>query len=366
MNTSLTSQSVLDLQDFSESISKIVGSRKQLSFQLGDLLVNEGALVLDGMQLDKLSTNKILADLKVKPDFLSLHKKMSEKDWETVSEKLKSVNASKAVYARTSGEENNVVTDLLVAHKKAPNGGIHVQEVFDMLIGALVSSSASDFVLKEKHFDQTKDLVTVTLLSDDSKYDMFGNGEDTWKIGRQVTWSNTGFNVSPFFERLVCANGNVGKQFGFSADVSKKKYNYGNIQAILEKEIINAADVHSAILTDAAKHLKRTNVSVKEILEYRNMFNEDEHEAILKKYFDLSYLSKAYKCDVEEMHNLWKSTADTNKNAYDFFNDLTYIASHPDKFTLTNDQRRALQIKASNLLFKKTLDLEFVAPKVKF
>ena len=57
------------------------------------------------------------------------------------------------------------------------------------------------------------------------------------------------------------------------------------------------------------------------------------------------------------MHNIWKSTADTGKNAYDFFNDLTYIASHPGEIKLEDIKRKELQIKASDLLFKETLDL---------
>ena len=362
----LTTQSAIELKEYGDTISSIVKSRKELHFQIGDLEVNEGALVLNGMKLDKISTNKILAKLKVRPDFLSLYKKMTEKDWETVSDKLKSVNATDSVYARSTGVKNDVVSNLLIAHKKVVDGGIHIQEIFDMLGESLISSSASDFKLKEKHFDAERDVVTITLLNDDQTFDMFGNGEDTWKIGRQIEWSNTGFNVSPFFERLVCTNGNVGKQFGFSADVSKKKYNYGHIKGILEKEIINSADVHSAILASSANHLNRNNVSVKEFLEYRNLFNDEEHSQILKKYFDTSYLNKVYKCNVDEMHNIWKTTADTGKNAYKFFNDLTYIASHPDQIKLTNEQRRLLQIKASNLLFKKMLDLEFIAPKVKF
>jgi len=359
-----TSQSVETIHEFSEKIQDIVSSRKQLSFQLGDLEVKEGALIYDNLKLDKISTNKILAKLKVRPDFLSLSKQMTENDWSMVSDKLKSVNADQAIYARTAGEANATVANLMIAHKKAPNGGIQIPEVFGLLEQALISSSASDFVVKERSFDDKTDTVTVTLLNDKTDFDVFGNGQDPWKIGRQITWSNTGFNVSPFFERLVCTNGNVGKQFGFSADITKKKYNYGHINGILEKEIINSADVHSAILAEAARHMQRQNVSVKEYLEYRKLFNEEDHDPILKKYFDLSYLNKAYKCDVDEMHNVWKTTADTGKNAYDFFNDLTYIASHPDQIKLSEEIRKSLQIKASNLLFKKTLDLEYVAPKV--
>jgi hypothetical protein len=74
-------------------------------------------------------------------------------------------------------------------------------------------------------------------------------------------------------------------------------------------------------------------------------------------------MNRAYGCIVSEMPDLWKITADSGKNAYDFFNDLTYIASHPDEAVMTNRERMDVQIKASDLLFKKDLDLELVAPK---
>jgi hypothetical protein len=122
----------------------------------------------------------------------------------------------------------------------------------------------------------------------------------------------------------------------------------------------------SQYLVDATNHLKSTNVSVREFLKFKNMFNEDEHSAIIKKWLDDSTINKAYGCVSSEMPDLWKTTADSGKNAYDFFNDLTYIAAHPDEATLTDRERVDLQIKASDLLFKKDLDLELVAPKVKW
>ena len=127
---------------------------------------------------------------------------------------------------------------------------------------------------------------------------------------------------------------------------------------------MHASDASTPILLEATRHLKKSNVSVQEYLKFRNFFNEEEHGKILDKYFDLSYLNTAYRCDVEGMHAIWKSTADTGKNAYDFFNDLTYIASHPLEITMEEDQRRKLQIVASDLMFKETLDLELLAPKI--
>lgn len=364
MKKSTTAESIEQLLDFQEQVMETIGGRQQLSFHVGDLEVVEGSLTIDNKKLDVDSTKKVLAHLKVRPNFLTLHKQMTEEDWATVSEKLKSVSASTSVYARTSGEGNEIATDLHIAHKKSPNGGIQIPEVFSLLNESLLNSSANDFKISETFFDTSKDKVFVTLLNEDREIDVFGNGQDMWKSGKRITWSGVDFNISPFFERLVCTNGNVAKQYGFSTNVSKSKYNFGKIHAILEREIANASDAVTPMLMDSAKHLKKNNVSVREFLTYRNFFNEEDHADILKKYFDLSYLNKAYRCDIEGMHSIWKSTADTGKNAYDFFNDLTYIASHPGEIKLEDLKRKELQIKASDLLFKETLDLELVAPKI--
>jgi hypothetical protein len=43
---------------------------------------------------------------------------------------------------------------------------------------------------------------------------------------------------------------------------------------------------------------------------------------------------------------------------------LTWIASHPDKVSVDVEDRLDLQISASNLLFKPSLDLEDIATNV--
>ena len=90
------------------------------------------------------------------------------------------------------------------------------------------------------------------------------------------------------------------------------------------------------------------------------------------------------------MHNLWKITADSGENALDFFKKMIYIASHSHEARkktdleeykeekgieseeneqlpmLTEREIYDLEMKASELLLKKELDLETIAPKVKW
>lgn len=360
-----TSQAIIDLQNFKDEVAETMEKqeRNKLQFFLGDLKVENCKLKLDENELSTDATKRILGSLRVKNNFLELQKKMTETDWETVSEKLRSIYATQPVYARKLSDKPTIV-DLQIANRKAQNGGIQVNEIFDMLTQAMVESVEDTYVLKGASYSEEKESVDLTLMQDGKSLDVFGTGDDIWKTGKKLAWSGDDFSVYPFFERLVCTNGNVGRQYGFATNVSKSKYNFNKIKSVLDKEILNANDIAASMLSGATKHLKGNSVSVKEFLQYRGMFNEENHEDILKKYFDLSYLNKAYKCDVEGMHAIWKSTADTGKNAYDFFNDLTYIASHPKEVKLEEDLRRSLQIKASDLLFKENLDLELLAPKI--
>jgi len=367
MEKTLTSQAAIDLQNFKESVIETLAEneRNQMEFFVGDLKVEDSKLKLDDNFLSKEATKTVLSHLRVKNNFLDLQKKMSEEDWESVSQKLKSINASQAVFGRKMNAESTIV-DLKLAHKKAPNGGIQVPEVFDLVYDALISSSADDYSLSERYFDSEKGEISVTLKNLNTNIDVFDNEEDFWKTGKRIDWSNTGFSIAPFFERLVCTNGNVAKQYGFSTNISRSKYNVGKVKSILESQVSQASDLVTPMLLEATRHLNKHNVSVREFLQYRGLFNEEEHSNILEKYFDLSYLNKAYRCDIEDMPVIWKSTADTGKNAYDFFNDLTWIASHPKEIKLPEQERRTLQIKASDLLFRETLDLELLAPKVIF
>ena len=204
------------------------------------------------------------------------------------------------------------------------------------------------------------------MLENDNQIDIFGNDTDNWKIGKQISWNGMKFSIAPFFERLVCSNGNTAEQYGFKSNISNKKFNLEKINNILEKEVTYNSDSLNEYLIDAVNHLKSSNVSVREFYESRRFFNDVDHQDILKNYFDDTQINRAYGCIAVEKPALWQKTADTGINAYDFFNNVTWVATHNDQTKLSDREKIDLQIKSSNLLFAELLDLEQVAPKVKF
>jgi hypothetical protein len=364
MATTMTStaETIHQLKSFRKEVNLKMADRENVTFNISDIEIENDKMLIGDAVLSEGATKKVLGRLRVKNNFLELSKSMAHTDWNLVKDKLKRASGSQIVHGRKLGGTVPTIDDIYMAAPKT-TGIMEIDSIFHEVIDSVISTS-KNVSLKSTCFLEDKDEVIVTLLENDKLVDIFGNEEDMWKIGKRIVWNGMNFSVSPFYERLVCTNGNTAPQYGFKANISNNKFNIGKIQKILEKEIIMESDSLDEYLIEATNHLKSTNVSVKEFLKFKNMFNEDEHTAIIKKWLDDSKINKAYGCIASEMPSIWQITADSGRNAYDFFNDLTYIASHPDDVKLTDRERVDLQIKASDLLFKKELDLETVAPKI--
>ena len=365
MTMTSTSETINNLNIFRKDVNEKLASREIVSFNISDIEIENEKMLVNGDILTESATKKILNKLRVKNNFFEISKNLSHTDWNLVKDKLKKASGSQIVHGRKiAGVSVGTIDDVYMAAPKT-GGILEIDSIFHEVIDSIVGTG-KDISLKSTYFLEDKDEVVVTLLENDNSIDIFGNDEDLWKVGKRIVWNGLNFSVSPFFERLVCTNGNTAPQYGFKANISNNKFNMNKIKKILEKEIVLESNSMSEYLVDAANHLKSNNVSVREFMKFKNLFNEDHHTSIIKKWLDDSAINKAYGCVVSEMPELWKTTADTGKNAYDFFNDLTYIASHPDEAKITDRERLDLQIKASDLLFKKDLDLELVAPKVKW
>ena len=360
-----TSQTIEELNNFRAEVKRTMLDREIVSFNIANIEIENEKMLLNGELLSEEATKKVLGHLRVKNNFLALGKEMNPTDWKLVKDKIKMASASQVVHGRKITENGNKKIDDIYLAAPKTTGVMEIDTIFNEVIDSIVSTG-KDISLKSSFFLEDKDEVNLTLLENDFPIDIFSNGQDIWKTGKRIVWNGMNFSISPFFERLVCSNGNTAQQSTFKANISNNKFNVEKIKKILEKEITLQSDSLDNYLIDAANHLKFCNISVREFMKFRSFFNENDHSEILSKWFDDGKLNKAYGCVVSEMPDLWQTTADTGKNAYDFFNDLTYIASHPDKVKMSTRERVTLQIKASDLLFKKKLDLEMIAPKVKW
>ena len=360
-----TAESINELRVFKKEVNDKMLNREIVSFNVNAIDIDKESMTLDGITFSPEATKKVLSRLRVKNNFLGLHKELVPTDWNIIKDKLKQASAGQVIFGRKIEDGTTKrIDDIYMAAPKAINT-LETNAIFEEVVDSLVSS-AKDISIKSMQFLEDKDEVSITLLENDFPIDIFSNGTDMWKTGKRIVWNGMTFSIAAFFERLVCSNGNTAPQYGFKANISNNKFNIDRIKKVLEKEITLQSATIDAYLIDAANHLKSNNVSVREFLRVKSFFNENDHAEIIKKWFNESALNNAYGCVVSEMPDLWKTSADSGKNAYDFFNDVTYIASHPAEAILTNRERTDLQIKASDILFKKSLDLELIAPKVKW
>lgn len=361
-----TGQTVQTLKDFRDTVKETMLSRQIVTFNINDIEIDNEKMSYKGEELSEGATKKILSRLRVKNNFMEVGKTLNPTDWKTVKEKIKMASADQIVHGRVIKEPAGMtrVDDVYMAAPKT-TGVLEIDTIFGEVIDSIIGTG-KDISTKSTTFLQDKDEVVLTLLDNDKQIDVFANGTDMWKTGKRITWNGMNFSIAPFFERLVCTNGNTAPQYGFKANISNNKFNIQKIKKVLEKEITFESDTLDKYLVEAGNHLKSTNISVREYMKFRSFFNENDHGDILTKWLDTAKMNRMYGCVVAEMPNLWKTTADTNINAYDFFNTLTYLASHPDEVKISDRERVDLQIKSSDLLFAEKLDLEQLAPKVKW
>jgi len=366
-------ETITKFDEFRNQISEELQNReeKKIVFDSPQLSVKEKALMVGDKKISKESTNKILSLFRVKNNFLEFSEEMAPSDWENVSQRLKNISSR---YPIIGYVDSGVIEDVMVASPKGTMGGIDPQIVFEAVRNSILNTTRN-YEISRTSYDKGK--INIDFLESDQHIDIFGTGDDIWKVGKSVSWSLLDFKVTDYLHRLVCTNGASMTQYGFISDVSKNKFRMGNIEKALHFSFVenNPKEVVpvSQMVIDACNHLKKHNASVQEFLQFRSLFelpendeNYKENKIIADKWFNQSYLDKAYRTSVDSMPAKWKSTADTGKNAYDMFNDLTYIISHPEETKVKELDRRDMQIKASNFLFKENLDMEMIAPKVTF
>lgn len=338
-------------------------------FLLKDLDFENG-INLRGIPLRGQAIAKVLNTIKVKKNFTDMVNKMSPEDWSQVSYKLKQAEGDIKMHGAITQEgENREITWAynVNENKKRADDQVNYENYFNWLTESL-GETEKIYSLNDFHYNTKDDVFNLTLLEQDSDMDVFGTGLDIWKTGQRFTFSGLYYNYAPFFERLICSNGNVARQYGKSSDISKHRYNNVKIEESIRKSIIQHNSEIPILLSNAVNHLKNNTISLAEFYSYKNFFdsrNENgKYDKILSQYFDEKPFYQAYGVNIKEKSRKWKSTANSGINGYTFFNTLTYLASHPDEVKMDHNDRLKLQIDASNLIFKKEMDLEDIATSV--
>ena len=361
-----------DILSNANPILENLNNREVVQFQIKEIELGE-RISLRGIPIVGKAIGTIFYALKVRPNFTDFASKMSTADFNLISQKLKSAEAETKMYAKiVKNEKGNpeIVQCYYHNDKKTQADTSNINSYFDWMIDSL-KNSEKEYSLKQFNFNSRKESFDLILLDEtqENKIDAFGTGLDLWKMGDRFEFTSLKFDYAPFLERLSCTNGNTALEYGFAADISHSKFNNRRLESVIHKALAVKNEELPTILQNATTHLQKNNVSLAEFYQYRKFFenlNDDGiYTGLINNYFDDKPFFKSYGEDITSKSQKWKSTANTGINAYDFFNMLTYIASHPKEVRMDREHRANLQIKASNLLFKKELDLEDIASHVK-
>lgn len=366
----MDTQLIERVSEFKNHVLSNISNKDVVSFKLGDISFDDGLKVHDNALSPSVS-KKILSTLRVKENFFDYGKIMDDDSWGQIKSSLKEVNNSVEFWGKkvTSPNGTSNIVKLFPKNKALQelSNNISFERYFDMILLSLKGSNIP-FDLKEMNFNDESEKVVLRFIDQNSEFSVFNDTPDVWKNGIDLTFDLLEYNSSPFFERLVCSNGMVGRQYGFASSIKNASFKEDKIQKELNRLLIKGDYNMNELITEASNHLRRCDISLNEFYKYRSFFetrNEDEaYNNIIEKYFSEAPYFKAYGLDPKEQTQKWKASATSGRNAYDFYNDLTWLASHCNEVRIEKEHALDLQVDVSNLFFKDKFDLEDVAPKV--
>jgi hypothetical protein len=106
------------------------------------------------------------------------------------------------------------------------------------------------------------------------------------------------------------------------------------------------------------KRLQTNKTSLREFFNARNTLLKESTE-LANAYFNDMHILEAYKNEnIKNKNNRWLSTANSNINSYEFFNNITHCITHQ---RLKDEIRLELNFIASEIFFKGP-DFSYHAP----
>ena len=368
---SINQKTVHKIENYTAEVLDSLSNLEVVEFKLSDISIDNG-FYLNGYKFSEKALKNVLYNLRIKKNFVDFSKKMEPNDWDDVSEKIKKAGGNVSMYAKidTSGlHKSGIIETYEKNEKKKHADSVDIKKKIDFINQSLLETK-KQYDLKEIYYENEKSLFHLDLIETDSSINPFGSDLDIWKKGSAFTFNGLQFLYAPSLDRLSCSNGARVNQKAFSTNVSKTSFNDFNINKVIKSAIVDENDDIRELLVTAVMHLKENNISIEEFYQFRNFFRsnkekEERYDSLVRKFFDEEPFYSAYNTDVTKKSMKWRSSADAGINAYDFLNMLTYISSHPKESGIDQEDRLDLQIRSSNFLFKKSLDLEEIAGRVK-
>jgi hypothetical protein len=307
-------------------------------------------------RLANKSLNSLLGVLGVK-DKLVNEIKDDSAQWTPLHNALTNIRQNKRVTAILDSSNNEIVNilDRPIKEEKAIDltAGLRYTETF-------LRDNENDLELREFSFDPTNICININFKNPSSDIDVFGDGKDMWKGGFGMNFSMNKSQFYPYLLRLVCSNGmtavhRMAQRFVDSSDFSQRTFDT-QVRKFLTGDALREE------VSMSANRLLNNNASLREFYNARKIVMDLDKELAVGMFNDndIKGRYKTLGIDTAKMGSRWQSTANSNVNAYDLFNNLTNIATHH-----VTDENIAFRMELNRLasdLFFKGPDFAAVAP----
>ena len=252
------------------------------------------------------------------------------------------------------------------------------RKITDILPAGYASISQESFIdFASRYIDQYNLGVThmgssqyggtqINCVAPQGMFNVPGMTNEVFNTG--VTFRNTttrGLEVSPYLERLICANGMTST--AFAENYGLHNLNDKNINEFNEHMIRMAATNFQPVgLADNIKKANSTDASLAEMQRAASSIlslDKAVDYEYVQKYIPVERAFKAYSqlgADPNTFTKAQMKNAKSGMSVWDLVNGMTNFASNDTKFNINEGKMGNLMVTAGNILCKKQYDTEGV------
>ena len=252
------------------------------------------------------------------------------------------------------------------------------RKITDILPAGYASISQENFIdFASRYIDQYNLGVThmgssqyggtqINCVSPQGMFNVPGMTNEVFNTG--VTFRNTptrGLEVSPYLERLICANGMTST--AFAENYGLHNLNDKNINEFNEHMIRMASTNFQPVgLADNIKKANNTDASLAEMQRAASSIlslDKAVDYEYVQKYIPVERAFKAYSqlgADPNTFTKAQMKNAKSGMSVWDLVNGMTNFASNDTKFGINEGKMGNLMVTAGNILCKKQYDTEGV------
>ena len=270
----------------------------------------------------------------------------------------KFINTIKNVMAQSSNKTVTLVLNpkdrtVVAVHKT--NRNLISNTAATDLIGRILNDSGlsvADFSINSDNGG-----IAVNTFSTNNRFEIPGMKDEHFIAGISFTNNPTnGFQVSPYINRLVCANGMVTR--GFEEQYKLTRLDEAEMNKFMEHlQSLRHNSYQPFGFTDAVRLCANTNASLHEMEAaahaIRNVADVDYD--MLQEWVPIKSTNQAFArigVDTQILDAAKKKNAKTGTTVWDLINGVTHFATHDNGIQLTDYDRRRLQVVAGQMLTK--------------